>query len=257
MRQNINELQEIKELGFVDYAEVVVLFDNYPGYRCKTGWGLSILVVTNKATILFDTGASPGVLEYNVKVMNINMSNIDFIVISHEHGDHVRGLEYLSRVCKGVSVYVPEAMSFRVKEWIRSLGFSVVEVVKTMKITDGVAIIGELYGPPYEQALAVNVRDYGLVVIVGCSHPGVVNIVRKAVEELNVKPYMVIGGFHMAGCNIYEAEEVIDELISLGVKKIAPIHCSGDTIRNILKTKYPEYYQDAHVCKVVKLHWDC
>ncbi|RLF13813.1 MAG: hypothetical protein DRJ66_07160, partial [Thermoprotei archaeon] len=102
-------------------------------------------------------------------------------------------------------------------------------------IAKGVAVIGELYGPPYEQALAVNVKGRGLVIFVGCSHPGVDNIVKKAVSDLNEKPYIVIGGFHLVGASEDRIASVANSLIKLGLKKIYPMHCSGDSIRGYIR----------------------
>jgi 7,8-dihydropterin-6-yl-methyl-4-(beta-D-ribofuranosyl)aminobenzene 5'-phosphate synthase len=66
------------------------------------------------------------------------------------------------------------------------------------------------------------------VVLVGCSHPGVVNLVRQAARDVGAKPYMVVGGFHMAGLPAEEAREVVEQLLGMGVEKIYPVHCSGD-----------------------------
>jgi len=255
--KNIKPTVSKTSLDSVDHVRIYVLVDNYPGEKCKTAWGIGMLVVTSDIKILFDAGPSPETLKYNAEVLDVNVSDLDFIVISHEHGDHVRGLEYIARVCKKATVYVPEGMSGGVKSWIKSLGFNLVEVKNTMVIAKGIAIVGQLYGPPYEQALAINVRDRGLILLVGCSHPGVENIAYKAYEDLKVEPYMVIGGFHMGYCSRYEARETIRDLVDLGAKRIAPIHCSGSTIRSVLEEEYPEYYLKAHVCSIIDITSDC
>ena len=122
-------------------------------------------------------------------------------------------------------------------------------------IAKGVTIIGQLYGPPWEQTLALNTTR-GLIILVGCSHPGVERIVAKAVKELNAKPYLVIGGFHMTSRSKEDCEKTIRELLKLKVRYIAPIHCSGFTIRNIMKEKYHEHYFEAYVGTIVRLNDD-
>ena len=146
--------------------EITVLVENHPDGVLKSPWGLSLYIETPRLKMLFDAGPDPEALENNAKLLRVDLSKIDLVVISHEHGDHVAGLRYLAEAKGGLKVYVPSHMSQSCKDWIRSLGFNLVEVSRTTKISDGVAIVGELYGPPYEQALAINVENFGLIVVV-------------------------------------------------------------------------------------------
>ena len=237
-------------IGSVKELKLIIVVDNYPNSELKTAWGLSILVKTPKNTILFDTGPDPGILRENLKKLGVDPSEIDFVVISHEHGDHINGLSYLAKVRPGLKVYVPKGTAERIG--IR--GLDIKEVDKTTEVAEGVAIIGWLYGPPAEEALAINVEGKGLVILVGCSHPGVVNIVAKAKTELGIKPYLVLGGFHMMGVSEYTCKETIKRLIELGVKKIAPIHCSGDKIRSILEKEFPQNWLKCHVGSVIEVY---
>ncbi len=231
-------------------ARITVLVDNNADPSnafLETAWGISIIVEADNTTILFDTGSSPLVLERNSHILGVNLSSVDVIVVSHEHWDHVGGLEKIAEVASGRRVYVPAHMSREVKDWIKGLGLEVVEVGETTMIARGVWIIGEMRGPPYEQALAVNVEGLGLIVVVGCSHPGVENIVEKACSEIGVKPYAVIGGFHLAGKPFEELNSTVKKLLELGVEKIYPIHCSGENIRRLLEEEYCDHYGDGHV----------
>ena len=229
------------ELSSVDSCKLTVVVDNY-GDELETAWGLSIFVETPYSKFLFDTGPDPGVLERNMRRLGIDPKDIDFVVISHEHGDHIGGLSYIAKVKPGITVYVPKGISKRIK--IQNL--SIVEVNNTTEIAHGVAVIGWLYGPPVEQALAINVKDR-LVIITGCSHPGVVNIVAKAVRDLKLRPYLVLGGFHMGGASSDTCRETIEHLLDLGVEKMAPIHCSGERIRLMLRQEFQEHWLECHV----------
>ena len=230
-----------------DYVTIYVLVDNHGYDGFSSPWGISLLIKTRNSSILFDAGPSPEALEVNSRLLGINLSSLKFVVISHEHGDHWYGLRYVAKVAPHIVVYVPAGMSSSVKDDIADLGFKVVNIHNTTVVNGCVAIIGELLGPPWEQALAINVKGLGLIVLVGCSHPGVDRIVAKAVKDLGIKPYAVIGGFHLMGASRDEIKHIVENLIKLGVKRVYPIHCSGDLIRELMKSEYPEIYGDGHV----------
>jgi len=235
-------------------VRIIVLVDNYPSPsnpKLQTAWGLSLYVETPYATFLFDTGPYSSVLEHNAQVLGVNLSSIDFVVISHAHGDHTGGLPLIARIKPGIRVYIPAEARYLASR-IKSLGLRPYPVNTTVQVAPGVYVLKPLYGPPWEEATAIK-TSHGLVVLVGCSHPGVVNIVKEAISTLHERVYMVIGGFHMAGEPPAVVEEVARELISLGVAKIYPIHCSGDEIREYLKEHYPQNYGDGHVGLVINI----
>lgn len=241
--------------GCLSRVEIIILVDNNPNPQrpdLKPIWGISMLVRAGNMSILFDTGPSPEALKHNCEALRVNLSELTFVVISHEHGDHVGGLPYVAKMKPGVTVYVPSKMSAYVKEWIKSLNLTLVDVERTSVVSKGVIIIGQLYGPPWEQALALNTTR-GLVILVGCSHPGVENVVTKAMKELKTKPYLVIGGFHMSSRPREDCERTVKELLKLGVRLIAPIHCSGSTMRRIMEDKYDKYYLKAYIGTKIKV----
>jgi len=238
---------EIHELGYVDSVNVTILIDNNPGGPLKSPWGLSLYIETCNLTMLFDAGPDPEALKLNSEALKTNLTGLDVVVLSHEHVDHVLGLSYIARLNRNVTVYVPKHMSGSCKAWIRSLGLNMAEIETTTVISRGIAVIGELYGPPHEQALAINVKGLGLIVFVGCSHPGVDKIVAKAKDELNCEVYGVIGGFHLSGASLEKMRDVASNLIKMGLKKVYPIHCSGGNFRRFLRENYPQVYGDGHV----------
>jgi len=238
---------KISRIGSVESVEINILVDNNPNFDLKSPWGISIYVRTQNLSILFDAGPDSNALKENSKKLSIDLSNLDLAVISHEHGDHIRGLEYISEVNKNLTIFVPAHMSESCKNWIKSLGFKVIEVKDTTLISEGIAIVGELYGPPYEQALAINVKNLGLIILVGCSHPGVDKIVSKAEKELSQNPYAVIGGFHLSGASLNKIRDIAKALNKTGLKRIYPVHCSGEDFREFLRENYPEVYGDGKV----------
>ncbi|MGC9781434.1 MAG: MBL fold metallo-hydrolase [Candidatus Heimdallarchaeota archaeon] len=234
-------------IGHVDSVEITVLVDNYANGTLQAPWGVSMLVETNNQTILVDTGPDPDALRNNANVLGKDLSLVDYIVISHEHRDHVGGLSYMAETHPNITVYVPHFMDSFVKTGIEDLGFDVVDNHLTTILSPGIALVGELRGPPYEHALTVNVANVDLVVVVGCSHLGVENIVAKAIEDLEVDPYLVIGGFHLDYASTDVISNTATKLIDLGVDKIYPIHCIGNLIRNYIEENYPDNYGEGCV----------
>lgn len=246
-RSEVEEPEHIIDIGAIEYANITVLIDNNAFNGLRSPWGISIYVETPNITILFDTGPRPEDLEYNCRLLKVDLSKVDIVVLSHEHGDHIGGLGYLASQALNATVYVPSGMSNFVKNEIRKLNFKLIEVEQTTIISEGIAVVGQLYGPPYEQALALNIKNLGLVVIVGCSHPGVDKIVHKIALETGEKPYLVLGGFHMAAASKNKITSVILNLVAYGVNYIAPIHCSGDNFRKIMSKDFRDKYLELHV----------
>ena len=224
---------------------MVVLVDNNP-YRdgLETAWGLSVYVEVNGTKALFDAGPDPAVLEANAKRLGVNLSSLDFVAVSHAHGDHTGGLKLLASIKPGLKVYIQPDEGL--KRYVESLGLKPVQVNATTQVAKGVCVVKPLYGPPLEGALAIQTGK-GLAILVGCSHPGVMNIVKQAVSDIGAKPYIVLGGFHMIGASQREVEAVASQLVEAGVEMIYPIHCSGDAIRKHLANHYGDEYGDGGV----------
>lgn len=226
----------------IDYVKITVLVDNNPNGTLSAPWGLSMLVETTDMAILFDSGPSASVLENNSASLGIDLgSNCDLAVVSHEHPDHVDGLTYVSSIHDNLTLYTPNYYGFT-KSFMND--FFAIEVEDTLEVSSGITIIGK----GFEQALAINVRNLGLVVLVGCSHPGVEEIVARAVDVLRVDDvYMVIGGFHLLQASEEDIANAADSLIDMGVQNIYPIHCSGAGVVEYIDSNYPAHLGVASV----------
>jgi len=234
--------------------KITIVYDNNEyDPRLETKWGFSCLVEGLKKTILFDTGGDSATLLSNMRKMRIEPEEIDVIVLSHIHGDHIGGLNGFLEENSNVIVYLPESFPKTFKDETRSFGAEVVEVSEPEEFFTAVYTTGELGNGIKEQSLIVT-SSQGLVVITGCAHPGVVNIVRKAKDMMAEKPvYLVIGGFHMSSASTHQIQSVIEGFRQLDVRKVAPCHCSGDETRKLFREEYGENYIDSGAGKIITL----
>ena len=231
-------------------SEIILtsVYDNYlVNPELKTSWGFGLTIKTPFEEILFDTGGDSSVLLFNMRKLSIDPKSIDKVVISHVHGDHLGGLEGFLKENSKVKVYIPSSFPDSVRKMIKSYGAEFVDISGPSEISKIVFSTGEMYGPPEEQSLVINSRK-GLIVITGCAHPGIVNIVKKVKEMFPQKEvYLVLGGFH------HPPEEVIYKLKELKVEKVAPSHCSGDEIRELFRKEYKENFIENGVGKIIEI----
>lgn len=222
---------------------LVVVYDNYALDRDLTpAWGFSCLIVLAKQSILFDTGGGPAILLGNMERLNIDPRNIGIVVLSHVHWDHTGGLGGFLRRNSDAVVYVPESFPVEFKKELGLVGATVEEVGKNpMVVYPGVQSTGELGLGIKEQSLVIETKK-GLVIITGCAHPGIVNIVKQSKRLFDKDIHLVLGGFHLMGSPKKELNQIMDELDSLGVEKLAPCHCSGDGARAAFRQRYRQGY---------------
>ncbi|HIC94861.1 MAG TPA: MBL fold metallo-hydrolase [Anaerolineae bacterium] len=220
---------------------ITIVYDNNPyDKRLKAAWGFSCLVERGDFDLLFDTGADAPTLLANMAALGLDPAEIDIVVLSHIHGDHIGGLEGILAVNKETTVYLPRSFPAGLKERIGASA-RVVEVHEPLEIAEGVYTTGELGAGIIEQSLVL-VTERGLVVITGCAHPGVVNIVAKAKEITGGEVYLVMGGFHLGGASEATIEGIVEDFRKLGVQKVAPCHCSGDLARSIFERAYGQNF---------------
>jgi len=221
--------------------EVKTLFNNETINKdLRRGWGLSFLI---DHKILFDTGENGFWLLENMRNLNVDIERIKTVVISHDHWDHTGGLWEVLKSREGLKVYACPNFSSEFKKKVRGLKGELIESERVAKIAENIFTTGEIAGEykgQYmpEQALVVK-TDKGLAVITGCSHPGIVKIVKKVKKDFgNVKIYIVFGGFHLIDKYEPEIRSVAEELREMEVEKVGPVHCSGYDAKQIFKELY-------------------
>jgi 7,8-dihydropterin-6-yl-methyl-4-(beta-D-ribofuranosyl)aminobenzene 5'-phosphate synthase len=230
----------------LDSVKVTTLLDNDVWKRgLASSWGLSLYVEVNseeeRHTILMDTSGSFDALFKNVAKLEVNFSDVEAVFISHWHLDHSGSLSHvLPLLRQQTPVYVPCENTFGIKK-IRAAGGTPIVCSGPLYLMEGVMSTGEIGGGVSEHSLVIDIRDKGLVVLSGCAHPGIVNIVKCAQQVSGIpKVYAVIGGFHISSKS--EVTYVAEFLRDLGVKLVSPCHCTGvdakNTVADILKGNY-------------------
>lgn len=201
--------------------KVTIVYDNeasQPGL--KSSWGFSCLIETeSRALILFDTGADGATLFHNMRELGINPGDIGKIVISHAHGDHTGGLWDILEVNREAEIYLPASIRAEIR------GRKVTPVRQPIQISEDVFSTGELKG--IEQSLALKTGK-GIVVVAGCSHPGVGEILQAASRFGQVSG--IVGGLH--GFSDFDRLR--------GLSLICPCHCTQ--YKSELRQLFPEQY---------------
>lgn len=236
-------------------SKLTILYNNVPfNQKLDTGWGFSCIIHHSGKKILFDTGGNGSVLLSNMDKLRINPEQVNLIILSHIHGDHTGGLKEVLKRNAQVTVYLPHSFPKTFKDDIMRMGAHVTSIDKPMKICEEVYSSGEMGAGIKEQALILKTSN-GLVIITGCAHPGIVDIVKHAKDWLKGEIYLVLGGFHLMGYSEIEVEKIIEEMLKLGIKKVAPSHCTGETAIQQFKRAWADNFLNAGCGAVINIPW--
>jgi 7,8-dihydropterin-6-yl-methyl-4-(beta-D-ribofuranosyl)aminobenzene 5'-phosphate synthase len=228
----------------------------------KAVWGFACLVETRGHTVLFDTGADPAVLKENLAALKVAPARIEDVVISHFHGDHTWGAPGLGTL-RGVRALTPRSLEGYPKETaaLQSAGFRLVPVSQATPLLDGMTVSAPLpfAGPgqaptdkAWEQCLTVE-TPAGLVVIVGCSHPGILPMLEQVKRQTGRPLHLVIGGFHLLGRPDAEVRQIATAVQAMGVAHVSATHCTGEAATHVFRDVFGDRYVSAGVGAVIDL----
>jgi 7,8-dihydropterin-6-yl-methyl-4-(beta-D-ribofuranosyl)aminobenzene 5'-phosphate synthase len=197
-------------------------------------WGFACLVTGKERSVLFDTGTKPDILWANLEKLDLRPEEVDVVVLSHEHGDHTGGLWSFLERYSDVTVVAPDSFSADFFERVKAAGARERRVEEPTALGDGLWVTGSVGGDIVEQSLVVE-TPRGLVIVTGCSHPGVVEITRKVREALAQPIHLVFGGFHLLRTSSEGVHGVIQDLKQLGVERVGPTHCTGEEAIRLIR----------------------
>ena len=258
-------------------AQITILYDAFgKPSAMEKDWGFAALIEYGGKRILFDTGDNPDILAKNVKAKNVDLSKLDFVIMSHRHGDHMGGMSHLLRVNPKVKIYAPrenfgvygfslpskfyrkdaslpleqryydgappEIMKFG-SAWPNA-NFELID--KTTEIAPGIHLIALVSDKPTtlelkELSLAIDTPD-GMVIVVGCAHPGIDKIV-EAAASINKHIHLIAGGFHLVVAKDPDIEKIATALRdTYRVDYVAPGHCTGEPTFAALKQAFGDRY---------------
>ena len=247
--------------------KITTLAENTASMGFLAEWGLSMFIETNQAKVLFDTGAGNAAV-HNARTINVDLSTVDKIVISHGHHDHTGGLqEVLKEMHKEIEVIAhPDiwvakygrtgkqrehyaGVPFR-RELLENLGARFNLTDKPQRVSENITTTGEVpMITDYEKiddnlfdkkagklqpdklrddlAMVIN-TEYGLVVILGCAHRGIVNTLKQA-QKVTGKEliYAAIGGTHLIRASEERLKKTVAALQEMGVQYLGVSHCTG------------------------------
>jgi 7,8-dihydropterin-6-yl-methyl-4-(beta-D-ribofuranosyl)aminobenzene 5'-phosphate synthase len=272
-------------------SQVTILYEAFgKPSNLKKDWGYSALIEYGGKRILFDTGNNAEFLKYNVETLKIDLQHLDFVVISHRHGDHTSGLSYVLGVNPAVPIYTPyevsgfgtpvlpaivAAMNRRIPRLPDDMHYfdgqyqdprpsgspwptaHFIQIAKTREVAPGfyiISLVSDAAGTKEMQEISLAIQTpEGLVLIVGCAHPGIQNIIQEA-KRLDARIYSVFGGFHLLAASDAKVQKIATALHDQWkIERIGPGHCTGLPALAALRDLYQGEYLSAGLGSVIPL----
>jgi 7,8-dihydropterin-6-yl-methyl-4-(beta-D-ribofuranosyl)aminobenzene 5'-phosphate synthase len=224
-------------------VKLTIIYDNTTlTPDLQPDWGFACVLELPENTVLFDTGTDPDILMANMGQLGFSPTDFDALMISHDHYDHTGGLDAVLAANSNVTVVCPSEFAPEFKERIFAHGAELREIGGAQEVLPGLMSTGNVGRGFVEHAAVLRVDD-GMLVVTGCAHPGVAEMVAQGRAAFEWDVDLVLGGFHLMDAGRSEIADVIGRLQKLGVPKAAPCHCTGaDAIET-----FAEIWEDGFV----------
>jgi 7,8-dihydropterin-6-yl-methyl-4-(beta-D-ribofuranosyl)aminobenzene 5'-phosphate synthase len=269
-------------------TRVTILNDSF-GHpsSLKKDWGFAALLEFDGKRILFDTGNNSTTFAQNCAELAVDLSALDYVVISHRHGDHTSGLVHLLRVNPHVTVYTPDETygvfgsslfgnfyprCHSLPRYFQYYDGNPPEVIRhgspwpdanfvwikeKTEVSPGaflIPVISDVPGTRELREISIGLRTpEGLVLVAGCSHPGIEKIL-EASRSIAERTRCIFGGLHLVLTNESEIQRVVDALRDKwNVERIAPGHCTGEIAFAAIRESFGERCVFAGVGESIEL----
>ena len=272
-------------------ARVTILYDAFgKPSALKRGWGYSALVEYGGKRVLFDTGGNLDDFAFNVNALDVDLARLDFVVLTHRHGDHTSGLHHVLKVNPSVRIYTPAeaayfdtptgpALTGMIKRRIETApedmhyydgkyperiasgspwpGAKFTQIRAPTEVTPGFWLFptqSETPGTREMNEVSMAVRTpQGLVLMVGCSHPGVEKIA-EAASKIDSRIYSVFGGLHLVDIQDSEVSSMVSRFRDKWkLERVAAGHCTGEFAFSEMNRIFGSKFDHAGVGSVIAL----
>lgn len=267
---------------------VTILYDAFGKSPAMTkAWGFSALVEYGGKRILFDTGGNAEIFEHNVKTSGVDLTKLDFVVLSHRHSDHISGLNYLLRVNPAVKIYtpaepwgpfgwgVPNSFYRKDESLVANMRYfdgnppntlsastpwpqaNFIRVDSTTELAPGIFLVpttSQVTGTLELREISMAIRSpQGLIIVDGCSHAGVEKIL-EAATKIDPHVRVLFGGLHLVGASDADIQRISTALHDQWkLDYIAIGHCTGEPTFAALQKVFGDRYLYAGVGAVVNI----
>ena len=231
---------------------VTIIYDNYDlkDSPMQEDWGFAAVIKGFGKLVLFDTGTKGDLFMGNLAKSEYKAEDIEVLILSHQHYDHIGGLAKFLEKNNKVKIYIPASFNQQVKQLIKKSGAEFTEVTGKREILPGLYTTGEMGDRIIEQSVYFDCAK-GRGIVTGCAHPGIENIV-AFVHKATGKPVgTVIGGFHLMSASSERLEGIKKTLDDSGMTRLLATHCSGDPARSYFKKIYGDRFIDKGLSETV------
>lgn len=280
----VTAVQAVKSVKITTLADNVVYHSELLG---QFGFSAHVEVRDRRGemhSIIFDTAGIRSALLYNVKALQLDLSQLECIVLSHGHNDHTSAtVELIRKAGRKVKVVVHPSIFYprfviekgkkqyygipkgERRDGIIEAGGLLTETTRPIEILPGVSTSGEIQRVmpfekimwkgkaiidgkqvkdrvPEDQALFINIKRRGVLVISGCAHAGIINTLQCALDVTKTKLYGFVGGTHLIKPKQTRLTETLEKLREFDLKLVSPAHCTGHKSIAAINHAFPDAF---------------